>query len=40
MFPAVRLDGMDVFTTLKIQRKAWSTKASTSVSWPQPQRAC
>lgn len=28
MFPAARLDPIDVFTTLKIQRKTWSTKAS------------
>lgn len=28
MFPAVRLDRIDVFTTLKIQRKTLSTKAS------------
>lgn len=28
MFPAVRLDHIDVFTTLKIQRNTLSTKAS------------
>lgn len=28
MPPVARLDHTDVFTTLKIQRKTWSTKAS------------